>query len=299
MLSVIGRAVVHMLRSIVGEEFGYDGEGNTQWYYIAGIFGTLMLIWNHNPAITAILFTIYAVLHILTVCIAGVNMLFIEAKKDSKAHAIFYFGFHVILFIAALITNSLWAIIFTVVVIAMYFLGTDFSGENIFWGECREKHPRKILVLNTIVFAILMVIIVQLRASATAKLCFVIGMMILHYIVDYLQGEGVEIREVTQSAFSCVGIRLQYWHDPFYEEKVKPNKKKAEPVKANKDKKEPDKAKQNVVQQSNGRDSEPIKSNDLKPEPKSESKNQTVVSGPISDKDTGKVDYSVRRARVR
>ena len=291
MLSVIRRAIGHMLRSIVGEEFGYDGEGNTQWYYIAGILGTLMLIWNHKPFATAILFTIYAALHVITVCITGYRMVFIEDRnKDQKTHAMVYFGFHVILFVAALITNALWAIISAVVVIAMYFLGTDCIGENVFWNECKEEHPRKILVLNTIVFAVLMIIIMQLRASATAKLLIVVGMVVLHYIVDYFQGEGIEIRDVTQTAFSCVGIRLRSWHDSFNDERVKSNiKNKVKSVNV----------KQKVNNQPNGVNNEVIKPKEVKPESKAEPKNQPIQFELFANKDKESKDGVVGVARVR
>ncbi len=275
MLTVIGKAAAKLLRAFVGEEYGYDGEGNTQWYYIAGLLGTVMLIWTHKPTDIAILFTIYAILHVVTVGIAGSNLLFDEEEaKGSKKLALIYFAFHVALFIAALITNWLWAIISAVVVIIMYFLGPDCIGENIIWGECKENHPKKILILNTIVFAILMFIIVQLRVSATAKFLIAMGTVIVHYIVDYYQGDGIEIRDVTQLAFSCLGMELHSWHDSFCEKKVKPNIKKESA---------PNKPEQKVKKQPNKPDGETGRQEVVRPTPKVDPETKAEPKGEQMD----------------
>lgn len=52
-----------IIRSIVGSESGFTGEGNEQWYYSLSLAINLMLIWWLKPEI-GLLFTILAVIHL-------------------------------------------------------------------------------------------------------------------------------------------------------------------------------------------------------------------------------------------
>lgn len=189
---------LNIYRCIVGTECGFTGEGNEQWYYFLSLVINLMLIWWLKPEI-ALLFTILAVIHFVTVFIYGYFDLSVDGST-SLAYA--YFGIHLVLLAIAIFTSLKWAIITIAITTIAFFLAPDCTGNNIFLRK--RSYSKLSLLFNTIIFAAFVIIVVLLPISFWIKLLLIIGALVIHPIIDYFEGECVIISDVTYEVFEKV-----------------------------------------------------------------------------------------------
>lgn len=141
-------------RSIVGYETGFTGEGTEQWFYTLSLAINLMLVWWLNPKI-AMVFTVLAVIHYLTVFVYG--FLGLDCM-GSPIFACAYYAIHLVIIIVAFLTNFKWAIITASITIIAYLFAPDCTETSIIPGrniETREnlalKHNTMILVAFAII----------------------------------------------------------------------------------------------------------------------------------------------------
>ena len=55
--AIMKKVLLNIYRGIVGNEYGWNGEGNEQWYYFLALVMNCMLTWWLKPEI-GILFTV-------------------------------------------------------------------------------------------------------------------------------------------------------------------------------------------------------------------------------------------------
>ena len=189
-----------IIRSIVGSESGFTGEGNEQWYYSLSLAINLMLIWWLKPEI-GLLFTILAVIHYATVFIYGYFDL--DCLDDDNAKFGYaYVGIHLILLAIAIFTNLKWTIITAAITTLAVFLAPDCTGNNIFL--TKRTYSKLALLFNTIILAVFVIIDILLPIKFWIKFLLIIGALVIHPIIDYIEGECVIISDVTYDAFGRV-----------------------------------------------------------------------------------------------
>lgn len=184
---------------IVGGECGFTGEGNEQWYYFLALVMNLMLVWWKKPEI-AVVFTILAAIHYATICIYG----FFELFEEGSVILLYsYLGIHAILAIVAICTDFKWAFITALIVIIAFLFAPDCTGNNIvIRAECvRWWQP---LIFNTIMFAVFVWLDFLLPINLGIKLLIIVGAVIVHPIIDILEGECIIISDVTSDALGNI-----------------------------------------------------------------------------------------------
>lgn len=91
------KALLNFYRCIVGNEFGWSGEGNELWYYFLALVINCMLTWWLKPEL-GIIFTVAAVIHCITLCVYGFAML----SDSSVLYSIAYYAIHTVIFIVCI-----------------------------------------------------------------------------------------------------------------------------------------------------------------------------------------------------
>lgn len=194
---------LNIYRGIVGGECGFTGEGNEQWYYTLALVINLMLVWWLKPEV-ALVFTILAVIHYLTVVIYGVLELFgfFDFENIVVPCAYVYLGIHVTLLLIAIFTSFKWTIITMAITIVAFVLAPDSTGHNIF--PIKKSYSKLSLLFNTIIFAAFVVIDFLLPIKLWIKILFIIVALIIHPIIDYLEGECIIISDITFEVFDNI-----------------------------------------------------------------------------------------------
>ena len=201
------KSLLTVYRYIVGFELGFSGEGNEQWYYFLSLVINCMLTWWKKPEL-GILFTVVAVIHLLTVCIYGYMNLDVSSIYFSYG----YFISHIILIAICLKADTKWTILTSAITMLSYLFAPDATGNNIvmrpsFKGNkvyFENENYMAILLFHTILFATFAVIALSLPIALWIRLAIIVICMILHPIVDLLEGECILISDVTLYAFETV-----------------------------------------------------------------------------------------------
>ena len=188
---------LNICRCIVGPEYGFTGEGNEQWYYTLAIIINLMLVWSLKTDI-ALIFTILAIIHYLTVCIYGYFDLCFSDVKYSVA----YFVIHIILFIIAIFINFEWAIKTAILPIIAFLIAPDCTGDIIILGGGFGDNYS--LLSNITVFVAFIFIDLLLPMNWLIQIAIIIGAIIIHPLIDYLQGLCITISDCTIDAYSNI-----------------------------------------------------------------------------------------------
>lgn len=193
-------------RGIVGNEVGWTGEGNEQWYYFLALVINCMLTWWLKPEL-GIIFTVAAVIHYITVCVYGSAML----SDSSVLYSIAYYAIHTVIFIVCIFFNWKWTILTSLIVIVAYFIAPDCMGNNIFMRPpkeytiyCGNKNISAILVFHTILFAAFVFVALSLPISLWIRIIIIVICMILHPIIDFLEGECIIITDVTNESLEKI-----------------------------------------------------------------------------------------------
>lgn len=196
------KILLNVYRGIVGSEFGFTGEGNEQWYYFLSLVINCMLAWWLKPEI-ALLFTIVSVIHYISVFVYGYFML----SERGKSTSIIYFLIHATILGVCFANDWKYTIITSVISIVAFLIAPDCTGNNIFMPAPKEvgiyfgvqnKMP---LLFHTIIFGAFLVVTLLMPAQYWVKLIIIGGALILHPIIDILEGECVLISDVTYDAY--------------------------------------------------------------------------------------------------
>lgn len=200
------KVLLNMYRGIVGNEVGWSGEGNEQWYYFLALVIDLMLTWWLKPEL-GIIFTVVTVIHYITVCVYGSAML----SDSSVWYSIAYYAIHTVIFIVCIFLNWKWTLFTSLIVIVAYFIAPDCMGNNIFMRPpkeytvyCGNESISSILVFHTILFVAFVVIALSLPISLWIRIIIIVICMILHPIIDFLEDECMIISDVTNESLNRI-----------------------------------------------------------------------------------------------
>lgn len=185
-------------RYIVGPEYGFAEEGNEQWYYSLSLVINLMLVWWIKPE-AALIFAIIELIHFLTVFIYG----YFDLDFGSMAFAYAYFGIHLILLAIAIFTSFKLTVITALITIVAILSAPNSTGNNIFLRE-PNIHDRHLLLFNTIIFAVFAAIDILLPIKLWIKFVILVIVLAIHPLVDWLEGECVNIIDVTLEAIMII-----------------------------------------------------------------------------------------------
>lgn len=203
---------LNICRCIVGSECGFSGEGNEQWYYFLALVMNLMLIWWKKPEI-AVVFTVLAVIHYATICIYGYfDLCFDVAEEGNVIFSYSYFGIHAILAIVAICTDLKWAFITALIVIIAFLFAPNCTGNNIVIREPYQKGSSVVLrslqelplIFNAIIFLVFVWLDFLLPINLGIKLLIILGAVIVHPIIDIMEGECIIISDVTFEALDNI-----------------------------------------------------------------------------------------------
>ncbi len=199
--------LLDLYRFIVGSEFGWSGEGNEQWYYFLALVMNLMLTWWLKPEL-GVVFTICSIVHYITVCVYGSEVLFFQ----DFIYSVGYFVIHLIILIMCLILNWKWTLLTSFIVIISVLIAPNCMGNNIFMPEPKpisiyntslyfgNDNVFGIFFFHTIWFAIFVIIALYLPINIWLRLMIIILCMVLHPIIDFLEGDCMNIADVTNDA---------------------------------------------------------------------------------------------------
>ena len=197
------KLLLNIYRGIVGNEFGWSGEGNEQWYYFLSLVINNMLTWWLKPEL-GIVITVASVIHFITVCAYAVG----DLSYSSVWYSIGYYAIHAIIFIVCMLFDWKWTILTTVIVVVAYLLAPDDMGNNIFMRPPKDvigyggvKNIAAILLFNTILFTVFVSIALNLPIALWARIIIIVACMILHPIIAFLEGECIIISDVTEEAY--------------------------------------------------------------------------------------------------
>lgn len=192
------KKLLNVYRLLVGSEYGFTGEGNSQWYYTLALAINLMLVWWLCPEV-GIVFTVLPVVHYIMVVYYGTE----DLAQDSLLHSCIYFGVHAIMFIIATVVNIKWTIITSVITAVAVVIAPDDSGYNIFYRKSNEDSHIGLL-FNTIIFAAFVVVDFLLPIQLWIKIVILVSAMILHPFIDLIEGECIIITDVTDDALASI-----------------------------------------------------------------------------------------------
>ena len=151
----------------------------------------LMLVWWLKPEI-ALLFTSFAIIHYLTIFAYG----FFDLECGSAIFSYAYFGIHLIILTIAIFASFKWTVITVTITTLAFFLAPDCTGNNIFLSKPNVDNQLPLL-FNTIIFAAFVVVDFLLPIKIWIKLVILVGALIIHPVIDWLEGECVIIPDVT------------------------------------------------------------------------------------------------------
>ena len=201
------KILLNVYQGIVGSKFGFTGEGNEQWYYFLSLVINCMLAWWFKPEI-ALLFTIVSTIHFISVFVYGY---FDLLERKGKPAAIVYFLIHAIILGVCFVADWKFTLITSAISITAFFIAPDCTGNNIFMPGPQlvpKKHrvyynpyDTKPLLFHTIIFVAFLAITLLMPAQYWVKIIIIGGALILHPIIDILEGECVLISDVTYDAF--------------------------------------------------------------------------------------------------
>lgn len=191
-----------IFRCIVGDECGFFGEGNRQWYYTLALAISIMLAWMRLPHNVAVTFTILSAIHLISVHIYELTDL-----SFCRSVSIAYINIQSIILTVALITHWKFSLMSILIMIIFLFIAPDEVGWNIFsrlfikssYALTYSKLESFIaLSAHTIVFTIFIITVCQLPFLWWSKLLIIVAMIGLHPIIDYLEGECVDVIEAVE-----------------------------------------------------------------------------------------------------
>lgn len=195
---------------VVGPVWGYSGEGNVEWYYFASLVINLMLIWRFGSEVLTV-FMALAIAHFLIVTIYGYCNETFSLINQSKIISYIYIAIQLIIIYIALYTSIKWTIITMIITIAAYYLAPDITAEFISFPSSHNASFESISKRNITFFIILVLSILLAPTNLFIKLLIIVGMIMLHRVMDYLESMLFCINEVTEDTICELGLWEYYW----------------------------------------------------------------------------------------
>lgn len=200
---------------IVGAPYGWDGEGNEQWYYFLALVVNCMLTWWLKPEL-GILITICSVIHFAMTIIYGLGDLMDPLCNDKCfTYSAIYFGIHLVMFITCMCFNWWWTLITSAIVIISFLIAPDCCGFNLLsslfnrtYGSGNDN-TTGIMILHTIWFVCFAIIALLLPISIWIRIAIIVVCMSLHRFIDLYEGDCVIISDLTDEALSGIWSRIR------------------------------------------------------------------------------------------
>lgn len=191
-------------RVVVGSPAGFAGEGNEQWYYTLALAMSCMLAWTFLPEV-ALVFTIISVIHLITVHVFGMN-----GWENDRNYCWGYFGVHALLFVIALLFNWWWTFVTAAITIVAVLFAPDCVVESVMLRRFskiayeEEKLNKFAMICHTCIFVLFVIVTCLLPTVWWAKLLIIAAFMGLHFHIDLLEGECVNVYESADNAFYVI-----------------------------------------------------------------------------------------------
>ncbi len=193
-----------VLQYIVGFPTGFLKEGNEQWYYFLALVMSCMLTWWLKPQL-GIVFTICAAMHFAVTIIYGLKeLLDLTPHKKVMLYSILYFAISLAIFIICMIFSWSWTLITSAIAVVAFLIATDDMGSNFFMHPLiytEDYNEVAILICHTVWFALFATITLLLPISIWIRLAIIIACIILHPLIDILEGECINVVETTVDSF--------------------------------------------------------------------------------------------------
>lgn len=190
----------NFLRILVGSEFGFFAEGNEQWYYALALAINCMLAWIFLP-IVALPFTIISAIHFLSVYAFYIYDYVRKPKIVSKIYLIL----HGILFVLGLCFNWWWTLLTSVIVMIAILFAPDCVGANIVIDyQSGRVNDKRILICHTIAMVIYIILTCMFAIPVWAKITMIIGAIILHFLIDFLEQEFLNVVDIARKVIRDV-----------------------------------------------------------------------------------------------
>ena len=126
-------------------------------------------------------------------------------SHSSVWYSIAYYAIHTVIFIVCFFFNWKWTLLTSLIVIVAYFIAPDCTGDNIFTSVFYgNRKTAAILVFHTIIFAAFVVIALSLPISLWMRILIIVICMILHPIIDFLEGECMIISDATTESLEKI-----------------------------------------------------------------------------------------------
>lgn len=195
---MLKRMLSSVYQCIVGEPYGFGGEGNSQWYFFLSLVIINQLTWTFKPEL-AVVFTVLSVLCFAVVCVYSSEMLGDElCYKNARRWVFAYLAFHFVIAVVCLILNWWWTLLMALIVIAAILLAPDDGGCNFFIDELDVPHTLSAMLCHTVLFAIFVTTTCLLPVATWVKLVIIAICMILHPIIDIWEGDCMSIEDAMQ-----------------------------------------------------------------------------------------------------
>lgn len=193
--------LLNLCRFIVGPEAGFSGEGHEQWYYFLSLAINAMLVAWLKPEVAA-WFILLMVIHFVMVCIYGYQCISDYGAKYSYI----YFASHLVLLVVAIILSPLWTLVTTAISVVAFLMAPDCTGDNLFLQNVKsyKAYSKLALIFNTIIFVAFVTIALMLPIELWLRILIIIGVMIVHPIIDYFAGECIIVSDVTYEAWDNI-----------------------------------------------------------------------------------------------
>ncbi len=210
------RVLLKAYRLVVGYERGFNGEGSEQWYYFIALVMNCMLTWWLKPEL-GVLITVCSVIHFAMTIICGLGDLTdFLANKRCFLYSVLYFSIHLVMFVVCACFNWWWTLITSAIVVISFCIGIDCMGYNTFMRPPKDYDVDYgndnwvgIFLCHTIWFAIFVTITMLLPISIWIRIGIIVVCMILHPIIDYLEGECINIKDITDEAFDQIMSKIK------------------------------------------------------------------------------------------
>ena len=112
------------------------------------------------------------------------------------------------MFVIAAIVNIKWAIITSVITTVAVLIAPDCTGNNIFLRKPNVRNNLPLL-FNTIMFVAFVVVDFLLPIKLWIKFVLLVTFMVLHPFIDFMEGEGIIISDVTCNAWGYIRQSLK------------------------------------------------------------------------------------------
>ena len=190
------KALLFIYSLIVGFPFGYSGEGNMQWYnFIALVIGGFATFSVHPNFL--VVYTILVSIHLLAVFVYD----YFNLEASLIGYSFGYVILHIMLFGICFFFYWKWALLLLSLNIFAFLSGSNSNGESVivhgpplFSVTDEESNNYKVIIpllyfFHTLWFGFLTLVVYRSPISLKARIGIIIACIILHPIIDLLQGD--------------------------------------------------------------------------------------------------------------